>query len=354
VTLRWPLIGSLVALIAGAGLAALVLAFCGKGESGPTVVRSPTRTPLSRTVTVTRTPKGGTPVSTGTPGGTPSALTPPADTATPSGGVPPEETPEATPPPPPEETGTPGPEPTLAPGETPLAPSPTLPAGMSTPVPPTSTPRPTATPTPPPVLPDLVVLDMFVSKDRVGVVLGNQGEGTVPVGQEIELRLRGVAAETVTLTQALSPGTSVSVVLEDQVIYRPELVLAVVDPNNVIAEEDDNNNGVAKQLAPDVALDLAVHGVFRSTETNRLLVVIRNTTSAPAVQVTVEVTVYTGGASQPAMISTYQLTIEPLDFETVEVPGVTVVPGVPMRVVVEMTDPPDADPSNNVWEGAVS
>jgi hypothetical protein len=354
VTLRWPLIGSLVALIAGAGLAALVLAFCGKGESGPSIVRSPTRTPLSRTVTVTRTPKGGTPVSTGTPGGTPSALTPPADTATPSGGVPPEETPEATPPPPPEETGTPGPEPTLAPGETPPAPSPTPPAGMSTPVPPTSTPRPTATPTPPPILPDLVVLDMFVSNDRVGVVLGNQGEGTVPVGQEIELRLRAVAAETVTLTQALSPGTSVSIVLEDQVIYRPELVLAVVDPNNVIAEEDDANNGAAKQLAPDVALDLAVHGVYRSADTNQPLVVIRNPTSAPARQVTVEVTVYTGGASQPAMISTYQLTIEPLDFETVEVPGVTVVPGVSMRVVVEMTDPPDADPSNNVWEGAVS
>jgi len=355
VTLRWPLIGSLVALIAGAGLAALVLAFCGEGEGGPTVARSPTRTPLARTVTVTRTPKGGTPVGTGTPGGTPSALTPPADTATPSGGVPPEGTPEATPPPPPEETGTPGPEPTLAPGETPLAPSPTLPAGTSTPVPPTSTPRPTATPTPPPILPDLVVLDMFVSNDRVGVVLGNQGEGTVPVGQQIELRLRSVAAETVTLTQALPPGASVSTILEDQVIYRPELVLAVVDPNNLIPEEDDNNNGLAKQLAPDVALDLAVHGVFRSTETNQLLVVIRNTTSAPAVQVTVEVTVRTGGCSgQPAMISTYLLTIQPLDFETVEVAGVTVVPGVPVCMEVKMTDPPDANPSNNVWEGTVS
>jgi hypothetical protein len=359
-TLRWPLIGSLAALIAGAGLAALVLAFCGGGEGTPSLVRSPTRTPLSRTATVTRTPKGGTPVSTGTPGTpgtpgeTPSALTPSEETATPSGGVPPEETPEATPPPPPEETETPAPEPTLAPGETPPAPSPTLPAGTSTPVPPTSTPRPTSTPTPPPVLPDLVVLDMFVSNDQVGVVLGNQGEGTVPAGQEIELRLRGVSEETVTLAQALLPGTSVSFVLEDQVIYSPELVLAVVDPNNLIPEEDDNNNGAAKQLAPDVALDLAVHGVFRSTETGRPLVVIQNPTSAPAVQVTVEVRVYTGGSSQPAAISTYQLTIKALDFETVEVPGVTVVPGVSMRVVVEMTDPPDADPSNNVWEGTVS
>lgn len=348
-TLRWPLIGSLVALVAGAGLAALVLAFCGEGESGPSTVRSPTRTPVSRTVTVTRTPKGGTPVSTGTPGGTPSALTPPADTATPSGGVPPEETPEAPPPPPPGETGTPGPEPTLAPGETPLAPSPTLPPGTSTPVPPTSTPRPTATPTPPPILPDLVVLDLFVSNDLVGVVLGNQGEGTVPAGEEIELRLRGVAAETVTLTQALSPGTSASFVLEDQVIYRPELVLAVVDPNNLIPEEDDNNNGLAMQLVPDVALDLAVHGVFRSTETSQLLVVIHNPTEAPARQVRVEVRV-----NDAAMTATYQLTIGPLDFETVEVAGVVAVPGIQYKVEVKMTDPPDADPSNNVWEGTVS
>ena len=353
-TLRWPLVGSLVALIAGAGLAALVLAFCGEGEGEPSIAR-PTRTPVSRTVTVTRTPRGGTPVTTGTPGGTPSALTPSAETATPSGGVPPEETPEVTPPPVSEETETPGPEPTLAPGETPPAPSPTRPAGTSTLVPPTSTPRPTATPTPPPILPDLVVLDIFVSNDRVGVVLGNQGEGTVPVGQEIELRLRGVAAETVTLTQALSPGASVSVVLEDQVIYRPELVLAVVDPNNVIPEEDDTNNGAAKQLGPDVALDLAAHGVFRAADTNRLLVVLQNRSDAPLMQVEVLITVYLREATEPTTISgPHTLSIEPWGFETVEVLGVAPLPGWKVKVVVEMRDLPDANPANNVWEGFIS
>lgn len=357
-TLRWPLVGSLVALVAGAGLAALVLAFCGEGEGGPTVARSPTRTPLSRTVTVTRTPKRGTPVTTGTPSGTPSTLTPPAKTATPSIGVPPEETPEATPPPPPGETETPGPEPTLAPGETPLPPSPTPPVGTLAPVPSTASPRPTSTPTststPPPVLPDLVVLNIFVSNDRLAVILGNQGHGTVPAGQEIEFRVRGVMAETETLSQALPPGASVPVVLEDQVIYRSELVLAVADPNNVIPEEDDNNNGFAKQVGPDVALDLAVHGVFPAVGTSQLLVVIRNPTSAPAIQVTVVVTVYHGDATEPTTASTYQLSIEPLGFETVGVPGVAALPGVHLRVVVEMTDPPDADPSNNVWIGTIS
>jgi hypothetical protein len=226
---------------------------------------------------------------------------------------------------------------------------------------PTLTPTPTRTPTPTPVLlPDLVLLDIFVSNDRLGVVLGNEGEGTVPAGQEVEFRVRGVVAETVTLTQALPPGASVRIVLEDQVIYRPEsAVLAVVDPNNLIPEEEDNNNGLAKQwLAPDVALDLAVHGVFRSLDTGRLLVVIENRTSAPAVQVTVVVTVYSGVATEPTpeptTIATYQLTIEPLGFETVEVMGVAALPGVQMRVVVQMTDPPDADPSNNVWQGTIT
>jgi hypothetical protein len=347
-----------VALLAGAGLAALVLAFCGGGESGPSIV-SPTRTAVSRTVTVTRTPKRGTPVATGTPSGTPSALTPSAATATPFIGVPPEETPEATPPPPPEETETPGPVPTLAPGETPPPPSPTRRAGTATPVLPTSTPTPTRTPTPTPtpvLLPDLVLLDIFVSNDRLGVVLGNQGHGTVPAGQEVEFRVRGVVAETVTLTQALPPDASIPIVLEDEVIYTSEsAVLAVVDPNNLIPEEDEGNNGLAKQwLVPDVALDLAAHGVFRSPDTGQLLVVIQNPTSAPAVQVTVVVTVYSGGAKDPTTIATYQLTIEPQGFETVEVLGVAAIPGVQMRVVVEMTDPLDADPSNNVWEGTIT
>jgi hypothetical protein len=38
----------------------------------------------------------------------------------------------------------------------------------------------------------------------------------------------------------------------------------------------------------------------------------------------------------------------------VEVSGVAALPGVQLRVVVEMTDPPDANPANNVWEGIIS
>jgi len=204
------------------------------------------------------------------------------------------------------------------------------------------------------MLPDLVILDMFVANDRLGVILGNQGEGELAAGQEVDFRVRGVAAETVTLSEALLPGTSLSLVFESQVIYEPELVLAVADPNNLIPEEDDNNNGMAKPLAPDVALDLAVHSVFRAVDTQRLLVVIRNPTDAPAIQVTVVVTVYLGSATEPTDRATYQLAIAPLGFDTVETVGVAAVPGTEVRVVVEMTDPPDADPSNNVWEGTLS
>ena len=349
-TLRWPLVGSLLALLAGAGLAALVLAFCGQGEDeSATAGRTPTRTAVSRTVT--RTPKARTPVTTGTPGRTSPTPTRPAKTATPSSGEPAQETPA--PPPPPGETPSPGPVATLAPGQTPPPASPTLPPGTTTSVPHTATP-PTSTPTLSPFLPDLVVLDLFVSKDRIGVIVGNQGEGPVPAGQEIDFLVRGVVAEAVTLTEALLPGKSVSFVLEDQVIYKPQAVLAIVDPNDLIPEEKDNNNALPKQLAPDIALDLGVQGVHRDVDTSRLLVVIRNVTEAPAVQVSVKITVYSGGATQPTTVSTYQLTIEPMDFATVEVAGVAAIAGVQMRVVVEMTNPLDANSANNVWEGTIS
>ena len=347
-TLRWPLVGSLLALLAGAGLAALVLAVCGPGEDeSATAGRTPTRTAVSRTVTVTRTPKARTPVTTGTPGRTSPTPARAARTATPSSGEPAEETPALPPPPPPGETPTPGPAPTLGPGQTPLAPT-------TTPTPHPSTPQATATPTPSALLPDLVLLDMFVSNDRIGVIVGNEGEGELPGGREVGFLVRGVLTETETLAAPLLPGTSVSMVLENQVIYRSELVLAVVDPGNLIAEEDNNNNGMAKQLVPDVALDLGVQGVYRAVDTNRLLVVIRNPTPAPALQVTVVVTVYTGSATEPTTMSTYLLTIEPNGFDTVQVPGVAALPGAQMRVVVEMTDPEDADPGNNVWEGTIS
>jgi hypothetical protein len=138
------------------------------------------------------------------------------------------------------------------------------------------------------------------------------------------------------------------------VLYRPELVLVVVDPSNLIPEEDEGNNGLAKQLTPDVALDLGVHGVFRSPDTNRPLVVLQNTTSAPLVQVTVSVSVYLGGAPEPSTTSTYQITIEPSGFETVEVVGVLTPAGTHIRVVATMTDPTDTNAANNVWEGDVS
>jgi hypothetical protein len=38
---------------------------------------------------------------------------------------------------------------------------------------------------------------------------------------------------------------------------------------------------------------------------------------------------------------------------TVEMLGATALPGMEVRVTVEMTDPPDANPANNVFEGII-
>ena len=312
-TLRWPAAGLLLALTAGAGLAVLILTSCSGGGGESSIAYRPTRTPSSRTVT--QTPPTRSPVTTGAPAASPSGLTPPA--ATPSVAPPP--------PPPPEETTPPGPEPTLLPAET-----------------------------PPSALPDLVILDMFVSNDRVGLRLANRGRRALPTGHQVEFGLRGVTAETVKLGQTLLPGTSVAIVLESQVIYRPETVLAVVDPNNVIPEEDDDNNSLPKRLAPDVTLDLAAADVLRAADEPRLQVVIQNLTDAPVAQVEVVVTVYLGSAGDPTDESTHQLNIEPQGFETLEVIGVAALAGARLRVVAEMTDLTDADPANNVWQGIIS
>ena len=312
-TLRCPAVGSLLALIAGASLAVLALASCSGGGGESSIAHRPTRTPSSPTAA--QTPGTRAPVTTGTPAASPSGLTPPA--ATPSVAPPPTDTPE--------ETTPPGPEPTLPP------------AG-----------------TPPSTLPDLVILDMFVSNDRVGLRLANRGKSALPAGHQVEFGLRSVTAETVKLGQTLLPGTSVTIVLESQMIYRPETVLAVVDPSNVIPEEDDDNNALPKRLAPDVTLDLAVHDVLRAADGPRLQVVIQNLTDAPVGQVEVVVTVYLGSASDPTDESTHQLNIEPQGFETVEVVGVAALAGARLRVVAEMTNLTDADPANNVWQGIIS
>jgi hypothetical protein len=362
-TYRWPLAGSIAALILVVIIVALVLTFCrGEGEDeGPApavTTPSPTRTVAPRTATaVARTATALASGTPGTPG--PTSTRAPGEPATAIPSLP-TETPSLPGPP---ETVAPGPPPEASP--TPEAPEPTIPPGTATRAPPspTFTPRPTSTPSPTPTpvkLPDLVIRDLGVENDRIWVRIGNNGKGKVPAGQEVEFQIRGVMEAPIALTEDLLPGaTSARLLFENQLIYRPERVLVVVDPNNLIPEEEDDgvidghNNGLARQLAPDIAPDLAVHDVSSSPDTHRLQVLIRNPTQAPLIQVTVVVTVYLGGATDPTDRSTHQLTIEPLGFVTVEMIGATALPGMEVRVTVEMTDPPDANPANNVFEGII-
>jgi hypothetical protein len=62
VTIRWPLLASITALFAGAGLAALVLAVCSESAEGPvdlevraTARALVTRTPTSQILAATQT-----------------------------------------------------------------------------------------------------------------------------------------------------------------------------------------------------------------------------------------------------------------------------------------------------------
>ncbi len=362
--LRWPLISSLAALAAGILVAALVLAFCGRGGEGPE--GTSTRTTPSATRTVTRTPRAGTPVATGSPVGTPSTTTPSAEIATPSGGeLPSEGTPEVPsppappppPPPPPGETAPPG-EATLPAGETPLPATSTRLPSTSTVVRRTSTPRPTSTPLPtatptPVVLPDLVVRDLRVSNDRLVIEIGNVGKGNLLPGQVVEFQVRGGVVDTLTLTQPLVPGASVSTVLEDQFIYRPEPVQAVVDPNDIILEEEEFNNGFAKQLQPDVPLDFAVVELLAVGANQHLAVRISNTTPVTVIGAEIRLTVYRDGATDPTATASETRDLGPFGTVQIDVTQQIAVGGHSFRVVMEILNLPDANPSNNTLEAPI-
>lgn len=372
VNIRLPLVGSVAALIAGIIVAALVLAFCGGsgGEPGePTASATAKATRTARPTAVTRTPGAGTPSPTGTaepgepgedgvepPGQSP--VPPPAETPpdgipgeTPTAEPPGEATPEPPPlasPPPPGETATaiPGPPPA---GKTatriPATPTPTV----------TPTPTATATPTPSSELPDLVVRDLRVRRDRIVIVIGNDGEGDLLAGQTLEVGVRGIVAESVVMPVALSKGQSFTFLLEDQLLYKWEKVMGRVDPNDLIREEPrkENNNALSKVLLPDVALDLAVVALLAVGREQHLAVHIRNNTEVPVVGADVRVQVYRGGGKELTAAARPMLNLGPYETVRVDVFDQVAVRGVFFRVVMELVNLPDANTSNDSFAGTV-
>lgn len=361
--LRWPLVGSVAALVAAIFVAALVITFCdenGEGPEGPTARTTPEATRTVRPTAVTGTPGLGTPSATGTPGedgvAPPGQSPVPVPAETPADGIPGETPPVGTP-----VELTPGETPPPLPGETAtaIAASP-LPGETATPVPPTPqpspvpTPTPTPTPTPPPELPDLVVRDLRVSRDRIVVVIGNDGEGDLLAGQAVEVGVRGIVAETVVMLITLSKGESLTVLLEDQLLYKWEKVMGRVDPNDLIPEEDDNNNALSKELLPDVPLDLGVVALRAVGTEQHLAVYIRNNTEVPIVGADVRVQVFRGaGAQEPTTVAQQMLNLEPFETVQIDIFNQVAVSGVSFRVVIEVINLPDADLSNNTFEATI-
>jgi protein TonB len=366
VNLRWPLVSSVAALAAGFIIALLVVAFCGgneEGAGGVTALTTPTATRTVRPTTRTPSPGTRTPTATATPEGEEPAEVegqPPEESPVPPGQVPPEgEGPGETPTGPPAgETpivGTPPPGVTPPPGAgTPAATkAPASPSPGPSPTPrPTSTPRPTATPTPPPQLPDLVVLDMWVTRDRIVVKFGNDGDGDLLVGQTVEVEVRGLVAETVVMAMPLGPGDSFNVLLEAALpVLKPERILARVDPNDLIPEQNDNNNALSKELQPDVPLDLAVVALTSVGSEQHLGVHVANQTSVPVSGAEVRVTVYHPGAVAPSAVAQQTLDLGPYEMVQIDVTQQVAVQGLSFRVVMDVMNLPDANPVNNTFEG---
>lgn len=299
---RWPLVSSIIALFAGIGLAVLVLAVCNEGAEGPGELEA--RIAATRTA-ATRTAIAGARTATAD---TLAATQAPAD-------------------------------------ETP------------TPEPPTTTPTPEgpeATPTPTPVLlPDLLILELGVFHDQIVVVVSNVGNDLVPAGSQVEVGVRSIVAESVILDEPLLPGDSFTSILSDQVIYQPEVVLAVVDPNDLITEEDENNS-LTRSLEPDITPDLGLVGIAAVGDDRLLAVDVANTTEAPIRQALVILRAFRCDDSSPIAEMSTIIDLEPQGVVRIEIlPEVIVARRVCMQVTMEVADIPDADLDNNEYEGRI-
>jgi len=302
---------STLALLAVAGIAIIAVAFLGGGEAQSeksAVVASPTATLAAATVSPTlepRTPRPPTPTTIGA-----------------------------------------NPKPTLAP---------TVPAPPATP---TAEPEPTEpsgpgpSESPGPTLPDLVILNLTVSGDRVSAVIGNVGEQAIPAGATVELALDGALAGSSTLQQSLAAGGNFTLLLAQEFIYGPISATAVVDPANFIPEANEANNGLTRQLGPDIPLDLALTGLAAVAGDEHLSVSVRNNSSVPARQVTARLTVYRLDSSSPLSITMHQLNIEPQGTTTLA-PGLAAVRGLSLRAVLELIGITDGNPSNNAVESLI-
>jgi hypothetical protein len=298
-------------LLGVAGIAVIAVAFLGGGEAEserPAVVSSPTAALVPATVTPTPepgTPKPPTPTTIGA--GPKPTLTPtvPAPPATPTAEL--------------EPSGPAGP----APQESPRA-----------------------------ALPDLVVLNLTVSGDRVSTVIGNVGEQPVPGGTTVELALDGALVGSSTLSQSLGAGGNFTLLLAQEFIYGPKSVAAVVDPRNLIAEANEANNSLTWQLEPDVPLDLALTGLAAVGGDEHLSVSVQNNSPVPARQVTARLSVYRLDSSGPLSVTIHQLNIEPQATTTLA-PGLSAVRGLSLRVVLELVGITDGNPANNAVESLI-
>jgi hypothetical protein len=202
------------------------------------------------------------------------------------------------------------------------------------------------------MLPDLVVLNLTVSGDRVSTVIGNVGEGAVPGGTTVELMLDGALVGSSTLSQSLGAGGNFTLLLAQEFIYGPKSVTAVVDPRNLIAEANEANNSLTWQLEPDIPLDLALTGLAAVGADEHLSVSVQNNSPVPARQVTARLTVYRLDSSSPLSVTIHQLNIEPQGTTTLA-PGPSAVRGLSLRAVLELVGITDGNPANNAVQSLI-
>jgi len=206
--------------------------------------------------------------------------------------------------------------------------------------------------TPVQTLPDLVVLNLVVSGDRVSAVVGNVGGRPVPSGTTVQLALQGALAASTTLSQSLGPGGNFTLLLAQEFLYQPESVSAVVDPNNLVPEANEANNGLTRQLVPDVPIDLAVVGLGAVGADEHLSVSVRNNSPVPVRGITARLSVFRSDSSSPISVTIHSLNLEAQGTVALD-SAAAAVRGLPLRVVLELVGIADGNPANNTLDATV-
>ena len=216
-----------------------------------------------------------------------------------------------------------------------------LPVATSTP-----TPRPEARPTLPPDLPDLVVREVFARKNRLVVLVANEGSGDATGA--IEVSVGGGPFVRIDTGKALRPGDELERAVEGAYVQRRSRVSITLRAPGT-EEEDTTNNAFEGEVAPDMYNDIEVLSVGIDPDGGHIVVELRNNSPIPLVGA-VTLAVHEWTPDGPLLLrDEFQLDVDAGATSRYDLRALTEVDAASILVTVSTDAISDADSENNTY-----